>query len=236
MMASPRFYAGPDPLRAGQVELSKAESQHAKLARRLTVDDEVVLFDGRGAQGSGRIVDVQGPTIFVEVASVVQREYDAPLRLTLAVAPPKGPRQDVLVEKCTEIGVAGLWPMICEHSIVRPSVGRLAKWRRTAIEACKQSQRAWLPQVGGLMTFDEVITRCGEFDSALLAESKDRPAGALVIEQGASILAMIGPEGGFSEQELARAEAAGIGRVRLTQTILRTETAAIVAAAHFLKC
>lgn len=235
-MADPRFYVGPQELQPGRLALSETESRHAASSRRLSVGDAVVLFDGRGGEARGHIASVDRRTVQVEIAAVERRNADAPVGLTLAVSFPKGPRQDVLVEKCTELGVAAIWPMRCARTIAEPSAHRLEKLRRTIIEACKQSQRAWLCELRHPMSFEEVIWAVGEFEAAVIADGgagRSDPGGPTSHK---GVLALVGPEGGFTTAELAAARAAGCGALRLGRTILRTETAAIAAAARMLAC
>ncbi len=233
-MADLRFYTGPQKLEPGLVALSETESRHAASSRRLSVGDEVVLFDGRGNEARGPIESIDRRVVRVEIAAIENRDADAPVGLTLAVSFPKGPRQDVLIEKCTELGVAAIWPMRCERSIAEPSPHRLEKLRRTVIEACKQSQRAWLCELSDPLSFAEVLGAVGRFEAAVIADgSADRStAGGPTSHK--SVLALVGPEGGFTTAELEAARDAGCRVLQLGQTILRTETAAIAAAVRLL--
>jgi 16S rRNA (uracil1498-N3)-methyltransferase len=156
--------------------------------------------------------------------------------LTLAVSFPKGPRQDTLVEKCTELGVAELWPMHCRRSIAEPSPHRLEKLRRTVIEACKQSQRAWLCELREPASFAEVVGSVSEFDTAVIADGSADRSNAGEATSHKRVLALVGPEGGFAAEELQAARDAGCTELRLGRTILRTETAAIATAARVLAC
>ncbi len=233
-MADPRFYTGPQKLEPGLVVLSETESRHAASSRRLAVGDEVVLFDGRGSEARGQIESIDRRAVRIEIATVDRRDADARVGLTLAVAFPKGPRQDVLVEKCTELGVASIWPMRCQRSIAEPSAHRLGKLRRTVIEACKQSQRAWLCELREPVSFAEVIGAVGQFEAAVIADGSADGSDVGGPTSHKSVLVLVGPEGGFTAEELRAARDAGFGAFRLGRTILRTETAAIAAAVRLL--
>ncbi len=233
-MADPRFYTGPQKLEPGLIVLSETESRHAASSRRLAVGDEVVLFDGRGSEARGAIESIDRRAVRVEIAAVESRDADAPVALTLAVSLPKGPRQDVLVEKCTELGVAAIWPMRCARSIAEPSPHRLEKLRRTVIEACKQSQRAWLCDLSDPVSFAEVVGAVGRFDAAVIADGNADRSTAGGPTSHKSVLVLVGPEGGFTTAELEAARDAGCGAFRLGRTILRTETAAIAVAVRLL--
>ncbi len=232
-MTSQRFYVGPQSLAAcGAVTLSPEEARHASAARRLRVGDAVTLFDGAGVEGQGHISASGRGGVCVAVEHLSHRPPDAAVQVTLATALPKGPRQDLLVEKCTELGVHAIWPMRCARSIVKPSGSRLHKLRRTAIEACKQSQRCWVPEIAEPLEFAEVLDRASGFDCSWLAHpeaGRSAPGTA-----AGSALIAIGPEGGFDDHELQAAAAAGMTTFALGATRLRIETAAIAALAQWL--
>lgn len=233
-MAIARFYAGPQPLSTGLTELPAAESRHARGSRRLKPNDPVTLFDGLGCEAHGSIITVSGSGVTVQIDELHRRASDAALHLELAVAMPKGPRQDILVEKCTELGVAAIRPMKCARSIAEPSDHRLDKLRRTVIEACKQAQRAWLCEIHRQTALEDVFKLRSDFDAACIADMQGQPVGEVHPSPGQKVLMLIGPEGGFTEEELLAAQRADFKPVRLTRTILRTETAAITAAACLL--
>lgn len=233
-MAIPRFYGGPEKLVCGTVRMSAEEARHAQTSRRLRAGDEVIVFDGQGGEGRGRLSVVDRQILEIRLEAVDYRAQDTHLQVTIAASLPKGPRQDVLIEKCTELGVAAIWPVRCERSIVRPSGGRIEKLRRTAIEACKQSQRAWLPQITSPLSFDEVLLRAPAFGKCLIADRSGDAAALDSARAHDSVLVMIGPEGGFTDGELSAARSAGFAVAALGVTLLRTETAAIAAAARLL--
>jgi len=232
-MATPRFYLS--SLTTRRAVLTGPEAAHAFGSRRLRVGDGVVLFDGRGREATGRILVADRRRVEIELLQAQQRPDDAPVRLTVAVAMPKGPRQDDLVEKCTELGVCAVWPMVTEHMAATVSTQRLRRWRKIALEAAKQSQRAWLPDIQPPQVFDHVISRAGGFDLAVLADpaSENPPLLALLAERRpvSELLLLVGPEGGFTEREISTASAAGIRPVSVGRTLLRVETAAVAASA-----
>jgi 16S rRNA (uracil1498-N3)-methyltransferase len=148
---------------------------------------------------------------------------------------PKGPRQDTLVEKCTELGVAEVWPMLCDRSVVKPETGRLARWRRTAIEASKQSGRAWLPEIQPVQQFTDVLALFDRYEATLIAHLNVSAGDAVSPPDCSTVLVLVGPEGGFCAEEYADALAHGAAHLDLGGTILRTETAAIAAVARLTR-
>jgi 16S rRNA (uracil1498-N3)-methyltransferase len=217
-------------LAPGGNTLSVEEAHHVVRVLRLRTGDGVVLFDGSGGEAQGRILRIRGQSVEVDAAAVVARPFETIHRITLAVALAKTHRHAYLVEKCTELGVAGFWPIVAGRSVTRPGEFAVEKWSRRAVEAAKQSGRAWVPTFHRPLPLDDAITRIGEFDAAALADPQAQSALTAFLSAqrtGANILVFVGPEGGFEPAEHEVITAAGARPVRLAPTILRTETAAV---------
>jgi 16S rRNA (uracil1498-N3)-methyltransferase len=234
----PHFYC--PTLTAGVVTLDAGESDHALRSRRLGPGDAVVLFDGRGHVAPGVICGgsagksrTWGP-VQVEVSRIEDRPRPES-ELTLVVAACKGPRLDWMVEKCTELGVARILLAEFERSVVRPGSQHVAKLRRAAIEACKQSGRPWLPVIeapGALPVAIELVR------GAHLAVAHLEPGARTAWSwQSAArrtrCAAVIGPEGGLTASEAAWLTKAGGELVCLGPYTLRVETAAVAFASLF---
>ena len=150
-MSLPRFYH--EPLRPGELTLEPAEARHAAGARRLGAGDQVELFDGQGQVAIATLLPTEARRArsgaLRVLVSEVSRAPPPSAQLTLIVAACKGPRLTWMVEKCTELGVARILLADFERSVVRVGEAHLDKLRRTAIEACKQCRRAWLPELAG---------------------------------------------------------------------------------------
>jgi 16S rRNA (uracil1498-N3)-methyltransferase len=150
---------------------------------------------------------------------------------------------ELTIQKATELGVDEIWPVVAERCVVRLDEERAGRrterWRRIAEEAAKQSQRSDVPRVREMMTMEGLAEEAGRFDVVLVPWEEASPAafgiGAALDAAGAtadsSVLLLIGPEGGLSEGEVAEMEAVGGTVVTMGGTVLRTETAAIVAVA-----
>ncbi|MCD8293431.1 MAG: 16S rRNA (uracil(1498)-N(3))-methyltransferase [Prevotellaceae bacterium] len=210
-------------------ELPQEEAVHAARVLRLQRGDEVTLTDGRGNFYLARIADATAKRCTVEV---LERRPQAPLwtgHLHIALAPTKNmERVEWLVEKATEIGVDEITFLEC-----RFSERRAVKQERVAkilIAAAKQSLKARLPRLGGMVPFDTFIQRAftGQRFIAHCHEG-EKPLLQTCLRQGGDALVLIGPEGDFSEEEVAAALARGFTPVSLGRSRLRTETAALVA-------
>ncbi len=220
---------------SGVVALLDEEARHAVASRRLSIGDAVVLFDGAGGETDGTITRCDRRSVEVEPGAIRRYPFDIPRRITLAVAMPKQHRQGVLIEKCTELGVAAIWPILTEHGVTRPTASASQRGFRRAIEAAKQSGRRWVPEVASPMPYAESLDRAGAFDVPAIAQIDVSAATfrSLVDSHAAdsSVIVWVGPEGGWSADESAMADAASITRVTLGPTVLRTETAAMAVCA-----
>ena len=196
-----------------QPVLDEASSHHVRRVLRLRDGEVVTVTDGAG-RWRRCVMSADGLEPAGEVVSVAASVSSA----TIAVAPPKGDRLDWLVQKCTEVGIDRLVLVSAERSVVRWDAERgerqLERLRRVASEAALQSRRVWLPEVVGPVPAADVLP------AAVAAEPDGRP-----LAVGDRCVA-VGPEGGWTPAEL---EMAG-DRVSLGDTVLRVETAAVVAA------
>jgi len=238
-MALPRFHVPKLKSTSGQLELGPNEARHARASRRLSVTDRVMLFDGAGYEATGAIASISPGHLTVGVDEITFRERPRPC-LALAVALPKGPRQTMLIEKCTELGVARVRPVVTERSVADASSHRRRKWLQTAIEAAKQSGQCWLPEIDEPRSLPQVVEDLGQYDRTLLAATEALPDGAAAVPvahriedlaKADTVLAFVGPEGGWTDGEVARLVAAGAEPISLGANVLRIETAAVALAA-----
>lgn len=234
-------WSSAQPAKDRVLNLPEAEARHAIGSRRLSVGDDLVVFDGRGSEAKAHIVEVSRKTVRVRVADVTAHPRPVPA-LTLAVAMPKGPRQDEMIEKITELGTAVVQPILTERSVAQASEHKRDKWHRTAIEAAKQSGQCWVPEFRPQASLEQVLEDIAGFDVRLAAMlPEDGPAASVLacldaIRAAGSVVAFIGPEGGWSPEETGRLRQAGTAPVSLGANVLRIETAAIAMAAVVHAC
>lgn len=228
-----------DNLSSDIITVAGAEADHALRVLRLHAGDDVVLFDGSGTEAHGRVTTVGDYRFEVQIFRVEKMSASA-TTLILAVAPPKGSRGDWLVEKCAELGVEQLWLLHTTRTVVEPGAGKLERWRRIASEAAKQSEQPVIMSIEPTRSLTEVLAT---IDSAQATQVfYGRPGDqtpTLRVQLGelsasgktpTTVLILVGPEGGFTEQEEQEIERSGAQAMRLSSTILRVETAAIAAA------
>ena len=193
------------------------------------VGGQVALFDGRGLAATAEVVSVERDRVELVILGIGPTGRDLGGVLILATAVPKGDRFDWLVEKATELGVSRLVPIRAERSSVDPRPTKLDRLRRLVVEACKQSGRSRLMEIAETVDWaDWLATGAGDVASRLVAHPGGGPEG-YGLDLAAGVAVAIGPEGGFTDAEIAAAEAAGYRTFRLGPTILRVETAAVVA-------
>lgn len=231
-MSAPRFYC-PPPLRFGAtLELPPEAAHHAHRVLRLRVNDPVQLFDGEGNALDARIAEINGRRVLLHELQTCMAEAESPLRITLAQAMCSSEKMDWVVQKATELGAAEIQPVQTQRSVAKLSGDRAEKrtvhWHGVAIAACEQCGRNALPQVHAPQEFSAWLA---QMRGAACAKFILQPEGSTALHkqpppQGSAIL-LIGPEGGFSEDEARMAHLAGFAPVRLGKRVMRTETAAI---------
>jgi len=229
-MSLARFFHPEAPSPGDEVELDPGESRHAAGSRRLRIDDPCELFNGQGIVVRARVVAMQRGRIRLRVES--RSEELPPSPLWLACALPKGDRQAVLVDMATQVGMTRLLPVCCERSVVQPTPQALERLRRVGVEACKQSRRAWLPVIDGVVTLDAALAMAANARLTIaIAHPGLEPgdAGSIATDRAgaAGQAILVGPEGGFTEAEIGRAQAMGARPVSLEGGVLRVETAAV---------
>jgi len=229
---SHRFYC-PDLVESGSVSLKETEAHHLVHVLRHAAGDLVELFNGQGLVASCRISTVRKRDVELEVLSA-SRDPLPTVSFTLATAVPKGDRFEWLVEKATELGVSRLIPITTSRSVVDPRDSKLDKLRQAVVTACKQSGRNHLMSIMPVMNWEDLIRTEIPQHRSLLAHPGGVPLSTLSLAQDRPILALVGPEGGFSDDEVAVATASGSIAVQMGKNILRIETAAIALAAKIL--
>lgn len=231
-MSRRRFFAPPSAFNFSKriVTLTADEARHLREVLRLTSGDEVQVFDGAGREF--RAVVAQARREFAELEMLDEIDPlkpESPLQMTLAVALLKGEKFDLVVQKGTELGVNRFIPLVTRYADIRlrdeaDAAKRVTRWQRIALEAAKQCGRAVVPEISLPVAFTLVINegRCFMF-----SERDGAPLETNLSIKG--VTAIVGSEGGWSDEELNEARAAGAPIVTLGGRVLRAETAAIVA-------
>jgi 16S rRNA (uracil1498-N3)-methyltransferase len=227
------------PLAPGRtVVLPPRQAHHALRVLRLGAGDDVVLFDGGGGEYAGRI-EPAGAALRVALLRHEPADRAPPLAVTLAQALVAAEKMDWLVQKATELGVAAIAPIETERCVVRlsgeRSARRVAHLREVAVSACEQCGLNRVPQVADLERLPDFLAAAAQIEAAriVLAPGASRRLVELPRPSGRVIL-LVGPEGGFGDNELAAARSCGFEQASLGPRTLRTETAGLAAIAAML--
>jgi len=241
-MTRRRFYAPPEAFTPDQKSavLNPDETKHLRNVLRLETGDEVYVFDGAGREFRGNIDSLSRNSTNIQITQeVAPAASESPLKLTMAVALLKGEKFDLVVQKLTELGVNCIVPIITSRADVRlrsddDGERKLVRWRRIVMEATKQCGRARLMTITSPIAFDEFVKSSGaEGERLMFAERDGAQLRTVVANQmtAAQANALVGSEGGWTDDELDHARDAGWQIVTLGGRIMRAETAAITCAA-----
>lgn len=221
-----RFYAPDLASAAGQIVLEGPEAHHIRTVLRAKPGTAVEVFDGQGTTAAGQVAAVERHAVVVDLGPLARVPAPSPAeRFTIAAALPKGDRASWMIEKLTELGVDCFQPLRTARSVTHPREGKEDKLRRTMVEACKQCGRAWFLDLEPLAEVAAVLAAPAP---GWLLDPRGEP-NTSALPFPAQVL--IGPEGGWTGEELNLARAAGWRVVRIAGPILRVETAAITLAA-----
>jgi 16S rRNA (uracil1498-N3)-methyltransferase len=240
-MTRRRFFAPPDRFApdGSTVMLAADEARHLRDVLRLGRGDEVYVFDGEGREFRCVVEETWRERATLGVSSEVEpARPESSLRLTLAVALLKGEKFDWVVQKATELGAARIIPVVTKLADVRlrdeaDAGRRVTRFLRIALEACKQSGRARLPRIDAPLAFTELVESAAsnrEEWRGMFAERGGRGLSETVETlaiRPPAVTALVGSEGGWTDEEIAQGHAAGWSIVTLGGRTLRAETAAI---------
>jgi len=235
MSPAPRFHV-PSATPGARLALPEHSAHHAREVLRLRSGESVRIFDGAGAEFEACLEEVSRRTVSARLGAAVAPRPESPLRLVLAVSPLKGDRMELVVQKATELGVAGIWPVVTYRTdaAARPALqgSRGERWERVASGAAEQCGRAVVPEVAPTTTLERLLAR--EFDGqkvVLLETPGHAPLASLPVDSSRALLLLVGPAGGFEPSEAEALGAAGFAAASLGPRILRAETAAVAAVA-----
>ncbi len=225
-----RFFLPPDSW-ADQPVLTGDEARHLSQVLRMKVGQGVTVFDGLGQRAAAEILNISRERVGLKLGQIIATRQPLPA-ITLAQAIPKGKNMDLIVQKSVELGITAIQPLVTRYTVVQPGDGKSEKWRRNALEACKQCGQDWLPEIAEPITFTRWIeTQASQPGLKLIASlaAGARPLRELLHQHPGTTRAtwLVGPEGDFSPEETATALAVGFLPVSLGSIVLRVETATL---------
>ena len=232
----PNFFIKNSQIKDNRIEITGELLKHLRDSLRIKIGERIVFVDEDKNRYLVAVTHAGKDSITGNIIdkTVLIRKHGVSINLVQAI--PKGPKFDYIIQKSTELGVSAITPVISERCVVRPekeqAQAKLLRWRRIALEAAQQSNRRDVPEIKTPVTFTEFLTSYGKVDLKILLWEGEKEHGIKDILKNTkdvkSVAVVIGPEGGFSENEVKIAVEKGFTSVSLGESILRTETAPIV--------
>lgn len=231
-----KFFVSIDNIYGDTAVIIGDDVKHIYKVLRLAEGDKIEINNGEGIEYSGEILSINKKEVKVKLLHKLEFNNESPVEITLFQGLPKSAKMDLIVQKATELGVKEITPVITERVVVKSELSEFHKterWKRIALEACKQSKRTIIPEVNIPIEFNDLVSRLVEFDIVVVPYENAEGFGIKqlakenkkMIKRAAVI---VGPEGGFEEEEINTLKNIGCYIITLGRRILRTETAGFV--------
>lgn len=227
-----RFIVSLSDIQASQITIRDREAYHLKKVLRLAPGDKIQVADGQGNEYLAAIIKLED-SVICQIIEKIESVPEPEFKVALWQGIPKGEKMDFIIQKCTELGISRINPLYTKYTVVRlepkKQKNREERWQRIAFEAAKQCGRAVVPSIGSILNWQDVLAAPKQDGLFLLfAETQKKPGLKQTLENNSGfkeIHLLVGPEGGFAEQEINTAQSSGWYPVSLGRRILRTETA-----------
>ena len=239
MSSQQRFFVAPDAVHDGQVRFSRDQARQMTAVLRLSAGSSVVALDNSGWQYLVTLDSVSGVEAVGTVRTRTLVSSEPRTKITLYVGLIRAPRLEVVLQKCTELGVAAFVPVLAQRCVVQQSdelsPAKLERWQRIVVEAAEQSGRGKLPVIMPALTFNHACEHARGLSLMLWEGEREQSLReALEKSRPFSLNVFVGPEGGFADEEAVRARQAGVQLVTMGPRILRAETASIAVSSAIL--
>lgn len=231
------FYIEKEQIDEETIRVIGDDVNHIKNVLRMTPGDELILCDKEGLFYTCRIENMDNREIYTKILNKEKAKTELPCRIYLFQGLPKKDKMELIIQKAVELGAFTVIPVATKFCVAKiedkkKEKKKLERWQTIAEAAAKQSGRGVIPEIQGIMSFKEAIKKAGDLDGGIIPYecSKGMKASSAVIQKISryqTVSIFIGPEGGFSEEEISFAFAAGILPISLGSRILRTETAGL---------
>lgn len=236
----PKFFVEKGQIQENQIVLSKEDSKHIKTVLRAKIGESITICDGEGLDYVCEI-DALEENVIARILEKTVCKAEPQTKITLYQGLPKSDKMELIIQKCVELGIDRIVAVSTERAIVKldkKEDKKIERWQKIAESAAKQSGRGKIPEIGKkVLSFKEAIAEAKALDGALIPYEKEKENGLKSFVNtftGQTIGVFIGPEGGFSEEEISFAMANNVLPITLGERILRTETAGMTAVAILL--
>ncbi len=234
-----RFFIDPAAVSDDKAVLSGDEARHIRTVLRLKPSEIITLFDGKGMTYTAKIEEISRENVRCIVLSSAKVENPGPT-IHLGQALLTGRKMDLICQKTTELGISSIQPFVSERCMVRKkSTKQIYRWQRITMEACKQSDQPILPEVFHPIGLSKLLSESAHYEKKLVfyeVGEQTRELNELFNDNStspppSSLFFLIGPEGGFTSQEISQARKANFTPISMGKQILRADTASIAATA-----
>jgi 16S rRNA (uracil1498-N3)-methyltransferase len=226
-----RLFLPPETLTSKKIKITDENARYLFNVLRINTGEILMIFDGSGHRYLCRALKVHRKEVLAEKIKEEKHSVESPLRVTIAQGIPKGEKMEMIIQKSTELGVKRVIPLITKRSQVKHTE-KISRWRKIATSASQQSGREIIPVIEEPVDFREFINRAQRYRGIIFyEEEKQRRLKEILKElyNEDEIFLLIGPEGGFSGEEVDQSIKRGFITASLGPRILRAETAAITA-------
>lgn len=233
-----KFFVPIDNFYNEKVIIEGDDVKHIYKVLRLEEGQEILINDLHGKEYRCKLIDVNKKEVTANIIEEVSISKESPIEISLFQGLPKSAKMDLIVQKNTELGVSHITPIITKRVIVKTELKeykKLDRWNRIALEACKQCKRSLIPTIEEPLEFDDLLAKLNEFDLVLVPYENAENHGIKYVMNNIdikcvrSVAIIIGPEGGFEEDEIELLRENGSYVITLGPRILRTETAGFTA-------
>lgn len=231
-----RFFVPPQAISGDRICIEGEDVTHITKVLRMREGDTFTACDGCCGDYFCKILTFDKKTVTAEILEKTENAAEPPCEITLYQGMPKGSKLDYIVQKCVEIGVCRIVPMLSAR-VVKGGDAKRERLSKIALEAAKQSGRGIVPEIGETLSFSEAVDAAAEVEMAVFpyeCEKERSLKKAIRDKMPKTVSVIIGPEGGFTEEEKSLAEEKGLLVVTLGSRILRTETAGPVTCGNIL--
>ena len=232
-----RFMVAPNNITNEEITLEGDDLKHLSQVLRLRPGDTIHVFDGSGIEYEASIISSDKSRAIARINTSFQNKTEPETRVTLFQGVPKGEKMELIIQKGVELGVHSIVPVITSRTVVKlnkkDSEKKAERWTKISIEAAKQCRRAYVPQILEPISFDEALTKAEDFSAVLLLYENEgkkclkERLKCYNINKIKDIALFVGPEGGFTLEEVRNYTDKGYDIVSLGKRILRVETATI---------
>lgn len=225
-MSKIRIYIEPQTI-SDFIKITEMNIVHkVKNVLRLSEGDSVFVFDGVGKEYTAEIKYLQHDSLTLRLGEITRSETVMPAKIDLIFPLTKEEKVDLILQKCTELGVSGFYPFVANRGLkINPSDSKFLRWQNIIQESSRQSERLWLPTLHTPVSLDKVVGQ--NYDKKIFGDFSGNRFENIALDRAGSVLLAVGPEGDFSDEEKKNLILNGFCAVNIGKNILRLETAAI---------